>query len=164
MQADDGWFSRKCRKINHSTSTLSFLVPSFLNFSFSEDGKLLKRIIIVNFVICLMFCYSFLRRMFDSVLLIFFRSLASTESWWLQKYSLCMYWERNNPGIFFHVIYSLIQIDNTLSFQVWNIELFFVLISGLWPWTRREEFEQSGCYSTEQHSPQCFTYCKVNER
>ena len=126
MQADDGWFSRKCRKINHSTSTLSFLVPSFLNFSFSEDGKLLKRIIIVNFVICLMFCYSFLRRMFDSVLLIFFRSLASTESWWLQKYSLCMYWERNNPGIFFHVIYSGIQIDNTLSFQVWNIWIFFL--------------------------------------
>ncbi|XP_062607131.1 nuclear pore complex protein Nup155-like [Saccostrea cucullata] len=41
-QADDGWFSRKCRKINHSTSTLSFLVPSFLNFSFSEDDPLLQ--------------------------------------------------------------------------------------------------------------------------
>jgi nuclear pore complex protein Nup155 len=39
LQADDGWFSRKCRKINHSTSALSFLVPSFLNFSFSEDGE-----------------------------------------------------------------------------------------------------------------------------
>ena len=38
-QADDGWFSRKCRKINHSKSTLSFLVPSFLNFSFSVEGK-----------------------------------------------------------------------------------------------------------------------------
>ncbi|CAC5400979.1 NUP155 [Mytilus coruscus] len=41
-QADDGWFSRKCRKINHSTSTLSFLVPSFLNFSFSEDDPLVQ--------------------------------------------------------------------------------------------------------------------------
>jgi len=35
-QAEDGWFSRKCRKVNHSTSRLSFLVPSFL--SFSEEG------------------------------------------------------------------------------------------------------------------------------
>ncbi|KAK3089178.1 hypothetical protein FSP39_001520 [Pinctada imbricata] len=41
-QADDGWFSRKCRKINHSTSTFSFLVPSFLNFSFSEDDPLVQ--------------------------------------------------------------------------------------------------------------------------
>lgn len=35
-QAEDGWFSRKCKKINHSVSMLSFLVPSFL--SFSEEG------------------------------------------------------------------------------------------------------------------------------
>ncbi|XP_052776486.1 nuclear pore complex protein Nup155-like isoform X2 [Mya arenaria] len=41
-QADDGWFSRKCRKINHSTSTLSFLVPSFLNFSFGEEDSLVQ--------------------------------------------------------------------------------------------------------------------------
>ncbi|KAL5017128.1 hypothetical protein ScPMuIL_006717 [Solemya velum] len=41
-QADDGWFSRKCRKVNHSTSTLSFLVPSFLNFSFSEDDPVVQ--------------------------------------------------------------------------------------------------------------------------
>ncbi|KAL4235731.1 hypothetical protein ACF0H5_004123 [Mactra antiquata] len=38
----DGWFSRKCRKVNHSTSTLSFLVPSFLNFSFSEEDPLIQ--------------------------------------------------------------------------------------------------------------------------
>ncbi|KAJ8305762.1 hypothetical protein KUTeg_016307 [Tegillarca granosa] len=41
-QANDGWFSRKCRKINHSKSSLSFLVPSFLNFSFSEDDSLVQ--------------------------------------------------------------------------------------------------------------------------
>ncbi|KAK3595250.1 hypothetical protein CHS0354_010857 [Potamilus streckersoni] len=41
-QAEDGWFGRKCRKINHSTSSLSFLVPSFLNFSFSEDDSLVQ--------------------------------------------------------------------------------------------------------------------------
>ena len=35
-QAEDGWFSRKCKKINHSVSMLSFLVPSFL--SLSEEG------------------------------------------------------------------------------------------------------------------------------
>src|SRR5699024_1664463 len=28
--ADFGWFGRKCRKINHSTSALSFLVPKIL--------------------------------------------------------------------------------------------------------------------------------------
>ncbi|GFN98864.1 nuclear pore complex protein nup155-like [Plakobranchus ocellatus] len=39
-QAEDGWFSRKCRKVNHSTSSLSFLIPSFLNFSFSEDDPI----------------------------------------------------------------------------------------------------------------------------
>ncbi|KAK7100912.1 nuclear pore complex protein Nup155-like [Littorina saxatilis] len=41
-KADDGWFSRKCRKVCHSTSTLSFLVPSFLNFTFSQDDPLVQ--------------------------------------------------------------------------------------------------------------------------
>ena len=36
-QAEDGWFYRKCRKINHSTSVMSYILPSFL--SFSEQGK-----------------------------------------------------------------------------------------------------------------------------
>lgn len=38
-QAEAGWLSQRCRKINHSKSSLSFLVPSVLQFSFSEDGK-----------------------------------------------------------------------------------------------------------------------------
>lgn len=29
-QAEEGWFSRKCKKVNHSSSSLSFLIPSFL--------------------------------------------------------------------------------------------------------------------------------------
>lgn len=41
-QAEAGWFSQRCRKINHSKSTLSFLIPSLLQFSFSEDGKNVK--------------------------------------------------------------------------------------------------------------------------
>jgi len=41
-QAENGWFSRKCRKVNHSNSSLSFLIPSFLNFSFSEDDPLVQ--------------------------------------------------------------------------------------------------------------------------
>ncbi|BFZ16747.1 hypothetical protein BsWGS_19786 [Bradybaena similaris] len=41
-QAEDGWFSRKCRKVNHSTSSLSFLIPSFFSFSFSEDDPLVQ--------------------------------------------------------------------------------------------------------------------------
>lgn len=35
-QADDGWFHRKCRRVNHSTSILSYFVPSFLS---SEQGE-----------------------------------------------------------------------------------------------------------------------------
>ncbi|XP_023215500.1 nuclear pore complex protein Nup155-like [Centruroides sculpturatus] len=41
-QARDGWFSRKCQKINHSSSYLSFLVPSFLNFAFSEEDPIVQ--------------------------------------------------------------------------------------------------------------------------
>ncbi|RWS23862.1 nuclear pore complex protein Nup155-like protein, partial [Leptotrombidium deliense] len=39
-QAEDGWFSRKCRKVNHSTGALSFLIPSFI--SFSEEDPILQ--------------------------------------------------------------------------------------------------------------------------
>ncbi|XP_071953322.1 nuclear pore complex protein Nup155-like [Antedon mediterranea] len=35
-QAHDGWFSRKCYKVNHSKTSLSFLIPSILSFS-DED-------------------------------------------------------------------------------------------------------------------------------
>ncbi|EEZ97868.2 nuclear pore complex protein Nup154 [Tribolium castaneum] len=37
-QAESGWFGKRCKKINHSTSALSFLVPSFLNALSEEDG------------------------------------------------------------------------------------------------------------------------------
>lgn len=41
-QAEAGWLTQRCRKINHSKSTLSFLVPSVLQFSFSEDDPILQ--------------------------------------------------------------------------------------------------------------------------
>uniref|UniRef100_A0A667FWG8 Nucleoporin 155 n=1 Tax=Lynx canadensis TaxID=61383 RepID=A0A667FWG8_LYNCA len=41
-QAEAGWFSQRCRKINHSKSALSFLVPSLLQFTFSEDDPILQ--------------------------------------------------------------------------------------------------------------------------
>uniref|UniRef100_A0A667YWM0 Nuclear pore complex protein Nup155 n=1 Tax=Myripristis murdjan TaxID=586833 RepID=A0A667YWM0_9TELE len=41
-QSEAGWFSQRCRKINHSKSTLSFLVPSVLQFSFSEDDPIVQ--------------------------------------------------------------------------------------------------------------------------
>ncbi|XP_068106698.1 nuclear pore complex protein Nup155 [Hyperolius riggenbachi] len=41
-QAEAGWFSQRCRKINHSKSTLSFLVPTVLQFSFSEDDPIVQ--------------------------------------------------------------------------------------------------------------------------
>ncbi|XP_018603651.1 nuclear pore complex protein Nup155 isoform X2 [Scleropages formosus] len=41
-QAEAGWFSQRCRKINHSKSSLSFLVPSLLQFSFSQDDPVVQ--------------------------------------------------------------------------------------------------------------------------
>ncbi|GAB1299230.1 Nuclear pore complex protein Nup155 [Apodemus speciosus] len=41
-QAEAGWFSQRCRKINHSKSPLSFLVPSLLQFTFSEDDPIVQ--------------------------------------------------------------------------------------------------------------------------
>ncbi|MEE6458037.1 hypothetical protein FKM82_000160 [Ascaphus truei] len=41
-QAEAGWFSQRCRKINHSKSALSFLVPSVLQFTFSEDDPIVQ--------------------------------------------------------------------------------------------------------------------------
>ncbi|XP_076159281.1 nuclear pore complex protein Nup155 isoform X1 [Alosa pseudoharengus] len=41
-QAEAGWFSQRCRKINHSKSSLSFLLPSVLQFSFSEDDPVVQ--------------------------------------------------------------------------------------------------------------------------
>ncbi|XP_076020291.1 nuclear pore complex protein Nup155 [Genypterus blacodes] len=41
-QAEAGWLSQRCRKINHSKSALSFLVPSVLQFSFSEDDPIVQ--------------------------------------------------------------------------------------------------------------------------
>ena len=40
MQSADSWFPwRNCRKVNHSSGTLSFLVPSFLSTTFSGEGE-----------------------------------------------------------------------------------------------------------------------------
>ncbi|XP_034048068.1 nuclear pore complex protein Nup155 [Thalassophryne amazonica] len=41
-QAEAGWLSQRCRKINHSKSTLSFLIPSLLQFAFSEDDSIVQ--------------------------------------------------------------------------------------------------------------------------
>ncbi|XP_064356435.1 nuclear pore complex protein Nup155-like isoform X1 [Dromaius novaehollandiae] len=41
-QAEAGWFSQRCRKINHSKGTLSFLIPSLLQFTFSEDDPVVQ--------------------------------------------------------------------------------------------------------------------------
>uniref|UniRef100_A0AAR2J475 Nuclear pore complex protein Nup155 n=1 Tax=Pygocentrus nattereri TaxID=42514 RepID=A0AAR2J475_PYGNA len=42
MSAEAGWFSQRCKKINHSKSSLSFLIPSLLQFSFSEDDPVVQ--------------------------------------------------------------------------------------------------------------------------
>ncbi|KAJ4448862.1 hypothetical protein ANN_00253 [Periplaneta americana] len=41
-QAAGSWFGKRCKKVNHSTGTLSFLVPSFLNLAFSEEDPIVQ--------------------------------------------------------------------------------------------------------------------------
>lgn len=41
-QAESSWFGKRSKKINHSTSSLSFLVPSFLNAALSEDDGIMQ--------------------------------------------------------------------------------------------------------------------------
>ncbi|KAK2140069.1 hypothetical protein LSH36_1494g00009 [Paralvinella palmiformis] len=41
-QAEDGWFSRKCRKINHSKGKLSTIMMSFYYFSASDDAAVVR--------------------------------------------------------------------------------------------------------------------------
>ncbi|XP_069365133.1 nuclear pore complex protein Nup154 [Maniola hyperantus] len=41
-QAQLGWFGKHCKKINHSTSALSFLVPSFLNAALYDEDSIVK--------------------------------------------------------------------------------------------------------------------------
>lgn len=44
--AGDGWFGRRCRKLNHSSSALSFLVPAFLSYPFfSEEDPLVQVVV-----------------------------------------------------------------------------------------------------------------------
>lgn len=42
LQAQLGWFGKHCKKVNHSTGTLSFLVPSFLNVALYEDDPITR--------------------------------------------------------------------------------------------------------------------------
>lgn len=37
-----GWFGKHCKKVNHSTSALSFLVPSFLNAALYDEDPIVK--------------------------------------------------------------------------------------------------------------------------
>ncbi|XP_041977071.1 nuclear pore complex protein Nup154 [Aricia agestis] len=41
-QAQLGWFGKHCKKINHSNSALSFLVPSFLNAALYDEDPIVK--------------------------------------------------------------------------------------------------------------------------
>lgn len=42
MQKELGWTGKRCKKINHSTGALSFLVPTFLNAAFSEEDAIVQ--------------------------------------------------------------------------------------------------------------------------
>lgn len=41
-KADEGWFGKKAQKINHSTSALSFLIPTFVNAALSEEDPIVQ--------------------------------------------------------------------------------------------------------------------------
>lgn len=42
MQKELGWTGKRCKKINHSTGALSFLVPTFLNAAFCEEDAIIQ--------------------------------------------------------------------------------------------------------------------------
>ena len=42
FQAQLGWFGKHCKKVNHSTSTLSFLVPTFLSAALYDEDPIVK--------------------------------------------------------------------------------------------------------------------------
>lgn len=42
LQSENSWFGKRWKKINHSTSALSFLVPSFLNVALSEEDPIIE--------------------------------------------------------------------------------------------------------------------------
>ncbi|KAF5299489.1 hypothetical protein FQR65_LT01071 [Abscondita terminalis] len=41
-QAETTWFGKRCKKLNHSTSTLSLLMPSFLNAALSDEDAIIQ--------------------------------------------------------------------------------------------------------------------------
>lgn len=45
LKAEEGFFGRKCRKINHSKSTLSYLIPSFINAAFTEEDPVVQMVL-----------------------------------------------------------------------------------------------------------------------
>ncbi|KAF5276078.1 hypothetical protein FQA39_LY00874 [Lamprigera yunnana] len=41
-QAESSWFGKRCKKLNHSNSTLSLLMPSFVNAALSENDSIVQ--------------------------------------------------------------------------------------------------------------------------
>jgi nuclear pore complex protein Nup155 len=41
-QAAGSWFGKRCKKVNHSTRALSFLMPSFLNLAFGDEDPIVQ--------------------------------------------------------------------------------------------------------------------------
>lgn len=41
-KAEEGWFGKKAYKINHSTSTFSFLIPAFINSAIAEEDPIVQ--------------------------------------------------------------------------------------------------------------------------
>lgn len=43
--AGSGWFGRRCRKVNHSSSMLSLLLPAFLTYPFAEEDPIAQLVV-----------------------------------------------------------------------------------------------------------------------
>lgn len=43
--AGGGWFGRRCRKVNHSSSVLSLLLPAFLTYPFAEEDPIAQLVV-----------------------------------------------------------------------------------------------------------------------
>lgn len=40
--AGSSWFGSRCRKVNHSSSTLAYLLPAFLSLPFGEEDPIVQ--------------------------------------------------------------------------------------------------------------------------
>lgn len=153
-QAEAGWLSQRCRKINHSKSSLSFLVPSVLQFSFSEDGKERDTFLHVKDIHDLFKC------LFNSWLPLF-----STDP--IVQIAI----DNSRNTLFTRSEKGVLQVRRLINFMFlirwWLSNLWakknvqFVCFLGVWPGRWWAGNESCGNYVTELYCCSCWKHSQV---